>query len=79
MRSNNLARLKMQFEGDEELQGAVISTDPKKHQAFITKEEMKERWNGNTEAYYEKLTRAVDKAIDYSITYNGRLITPVYH
>lgn len=74
-----LARLKMQSEGDEELQGAVISTDPKKHQAFITKEEMKERWNGNTEAYYEKLTRAVDKAIDYSITYNGRLITPVYH
>lgn len=74
-----LARLRMQSGGEEELQGAVISTDPKKHQAFITKEEMKERWNGDTKLYYEKLTRAVDKAIDYSITYNGKLITPVYH
>lgn len=74
-----LARLKMQSGGDDSLQGAVISTDPKKHQAYITKEEMTERWNGDTRAYYEKLTRAVDKAIDYSITYDGRLITPVYH
>lgn len=74
-----LARLKMQSEGDDSLQGAVISTDPKKHQAYITKEEMKERWNGDEKAYYEKLSRAVDKAIDYSITYKGKLITPVYH
>lgn len=74
-----LARLKMQSEGDDTLQGAVISTDPKKHQAYITREEMKERWNGDTKAYYEKLSRAVDKAIDYSITYEGKLITPVYH
>ena len=74
-----LARLRMQTGGDEDLQGAVISTDPKKHQAFITREEMEKRWNGDTDAYYEKLTRAVDKAIDYSITYEGRLITPVYH
>ncbi len=74
-----LARLKMKSGGDDTLQGAVISTDPKKHQAYITKEEMEERWNGDTKAYYEKLTRAVDKAIDYSITYEGKLITPVYH
>ena len=74
-----LARLKMQSGKDESLMGAVISTDPKKHQAYITKEEMKERWNGDTDRYYEKLYRAVDKAIDYSITYNGSLITPVYH
>ena len=74
-----LARLRMQEGGDAALQGAVISTDPKKHQAFITKEEMEKRWNGDTDAYYEKLTRAVDKAIDYSITYEGKLITPVYH
>lgn len=74
-----LARLKMQSEGEDALMGAVISTDPKKHQAYITKEEMKERWNGDTEVYYEKLVRAVDKAIDYSITYEGKLITPVYH
>ena len=38
-----LARLKMQSGKDESLMGAVISTDPKKHQAYITKEEMKER------------------------------------
>ena len=74
-----LARKRMLSQGSEELQGAVISTDPKKHQAYITREEMSERWNGDTDAYYKKLTRAVDKAIDYSITYDGQLITPVYH
>lgn len=74
-----LARLKMNSEGEESLKGAVISTDPKKHQAYITKEEMKKRWKGDFDTYYEKLTAAVDKAIDYSLTYDGKLITPAYH
>ncbi len=74
-----LARLKMQSGGEETLKGAVISTDPKKHQAYITKEEMKKRWKEDFDTYYSKLTAAVDKAIDYSLTYNGRLITPAYH
>ncbi len=74
-----LARLKMQSDGDESLKGAVISTDPEKHQAYITKEEMKKRWKNDFDTYYAKLTAAVDKAIDYSLTYNGKLITPAYH
>ena len=74
-----LARIRMSEEKDASLKGAVISTDPKKHQAYMTKEEMAEKWNGDFDSYYEKLCRAVDKAIDYTITYNGKPIVPVYH
>ncbi len=74
-----LARLNQQKGSNDELDGAVISTDSTKHQAYMTKEEMKERWNGDFESYYEKLCDAVDKAIAYSITYEGELIVPAYH
>ena len=74
-----LARLRMQGGADKKLKGAVISTDPKTHQAYMTKEEMAEKWEGDSDAYYEKLCAAVDKAIEYSITYDGELIVPAYH
>ena len=74
-----LARLKLREGTEEGLKGAVISTDPKKHQAYMSKEEMQEKWGTGFDSYYKKLTEAVNKAIDYSITYNGELITPVYH
>lgn len=74
-----LARLKIQSGGDDALKGAVISTDPKKHQAYIDIGQMKERWEEDFDVYYKKLCDAVDKAIAYSITYEGKLITPAYH
>ena len=71
-----LARLR---KSQAETDSAVISTDPKIHQAYMTKEEMAEKWEGDFDDYYEKLCAAVDKAIDYSITYEGELIVPAYH
>ncbi len=74
-----LARKKL-LEGEKnELMGGVISTDPTKHQAFMSKEEMKEKWGDDFEKYYKKLTAAVDNAIDYSVVYNGELIVAAYH
>ncbi|MBR2410313.1 MAG: stage II sporulation protein D [Clostridia bacterium] len=74
-----LARKNMETGSDESLGGAVISADHKKHQAFMTKDEMKEKWGGGFDSYYEKLCNAVDKAIDYSLTFDGELIIAAYH
>ncbi|MBR3767421.1 MAG: stage II sporulation protein D [Clostridia bacterium] len=74
-----LARKKLLSGADEALDGAVISTDSTKHQAYMDKEEMKERWGEDFNEYYEKLCTAVDNAIDYSITYEDELIVSVYH
>lgn len=74
-----LARKKLESGSDAQLDGAVISTDPAKHQAYMSVEEMKEKWQDDFDAYYKKLTEAVDKAIDYSVTYNGELIIAAYH
>lgn len=74
-----LARKKLESGSDAQLDGAVISTDPAKHQAYMSVEEMKEKWQDDFDVYYKKLTEAVNKAIDYSITYNGELIIAAYH
>lgn len=74
-----LARTKMLSGGDSALSGAVISTDSTKHQAYMDKKEMKERWGEDFNTYYKKICDAVDNAIDYSITYNGELIVAAYH
>lgn len=74
-----LARKNMQSGGDKSLDGAVISTDSTKHQAYMSVEEMKEKWGKDFDLYYKKLCEAVDKAIDYSITYENELIIAAYH
>ncbi len=74
-----LARKKLKSGSDDELSGAVISTDPAKHQAYMTTDDMKSKWGNDFDKYYKKLTEAVDKAIDYSIVYKGELIVAAYH
>ncbi len=74
-----LARKSMLAGEKEELAGAVISTDSRTHQAFMTTDEMKARWDGDFQEYYKKLCDAVDAAIGYSLTYEGELITAAYH
>lgn len=74
-----VARKKIISGSDESLGGAVISTDPTKHQAFSDTEKLKERWGEDFDMYYEKICKAVDKAIDYSITFDGELIVAAYH
>ena len=74
-----LARKKLAEGEKSELQGGVISTDPAKHQAYMSVEDMKEKWGDSFDKYYEKLTLAVDKAIDYSIVYQDELIVAAYH
>lgn len=74
-----LARKKIAEGADGTIEDAVISTDPAIHQAFMSAEKMKERWGEDFTKYYEKIAAAVDKAIDYSITFEGELIVAAYH
>ncbi len=74
-----VARRKLMMGSDESISGAVISTDSAVHQAYLSEEEMRERWGEDFEKYYEKLVKAVDEAIGYGIFYEGQLIDAVYH
>lgn len=74
-----LARQQLSRGADPELMGAVISTDSSKHQAYMSIEEMKALWGDDFYRYYKKLSDAVDKSIDYSITYEDKLIVAAYH
>ena len=77
--ASTLARKNFLEGEDNSLSGAVISTDPAIHQAYMTKDEMEEKWGKDFGKYYEKIAEAVDKSIGYSVTYEGELITAAYH
>lgn len=74
-----LARKNLAQGADPNLMGAVISTDSTKHQAYMSKEEMQSRWGDDFQEYYDKICTCVDKAVDYTITYDGKPIVAAYH
>lgn len=60
--------------------GADTCDDPSHAQAWISREEMKERWGAiNYYRYYYKIRMAVDNTAGEIITYQGELVDPVYH
>lgn len=66
-------------EASEELNGADFSDDPAKYQAFLTNEQLRERWGTNYEAYYEKLSAAVDAVLPELLTYENTPIIAAFH
>ncbi len=65
--------------GDKSIDGAIISDDSSRHQGYISKDEMKNRWGDAFDAYYAKICNAVDEVIDEVITYDGEPIMAAYH
>lgn len=63
---------------DKSLDGADIS-DSSRHQAFMTTEQMKEKWGKSFDKYYKKLTKAVESVYGKKITYDGEPIMAVFH
>lgn len=60
--------------------GADVCDDPRHAQAWLSREEMRERWGiVNYYRYYYKIRQAVDATGNEVITYRGELIDPVYH
>ena len=55
------------------IQGADISDDSSKHQGYMTKEEMKEKWGDAYDVYYKKIADSVDEVIDKAIIRRSNL------
>lgn len=78
--SITLARRKMQTETDNgELDGAVITTNSKKDQGYMSVEKMHERWGEEFDVYYEKIASAVDEVYSCQIEYEGEPIIAAFH
>ena len=73
------AEYKKKNGSDDNVNGADISDDSSKHQGYMSKEEMKEKWGDAYDVYYEKIADAVDEVIDKIIVYDGEPIMAAYH
>ncbi len=59
---------------------AIISTDFRTHQAWISQDELRERWGAfNYFLRWSKISRAVSATRGLVLTHNGALIYPAYH
>ena len=59
---------------------AIISTDPATHQAWLSDEQLREKWGGLAYFWFsEKVNRAVAQTRGLVLTYNGEVIYPAYH
>ena len=59
--------------------GYYFTTDPSKHQAYLSPEEMKARYKNKYNEYYKKISDAVDSVISQVITYKNEPISAVFH
>ena len=64
---------------DASLQGAVISTDYRKHQGYLSAEEMHKRWGDLYDEYYSRISSAVDAVLDQTVTYKGEPAMTAFH
>ncbi len=56
-----------------------ISDNPSVHQAFITDDELKEKWGESYSIYSEKVREAVNDVLYEYLAYNGETAMTVYH
>lgn len=62
-----------------DMKGADLTTDSAKNQAFLTIEQMQERWGRNFGENYDKICKAVSEVEGLRILYNGEPILAAYH
>lgn len=59
--------------------GADICTDPTHCKAWISETQRRESWGSDADKNWEKISRAVDETAGEVITYNGEVISAVFH
>lgn len=64
---------------DETLKGAHISTDPNKHQGYMSNSDAKNFYKDKYEEYEKKVSNYVYQVIDKVIIYNNQPIIAAYH
>lgn len=62
----------------QQKKGVTLTDDYKKHQAYISPEEAKEKWGDKYEIYSKKITSCVNEVKDKFITYDGEIILPAF-
>lgn len=78
--SVTLARyMKAHNRHNDALKGAVISTDYRTYQGYLTEAGMRERWGEHFEEYYEKISAAVDEVLPLVISFEGQPILAAFH
>lgn len=59
--------------------GAEICTDSTHCKAWISEAKRRESWSADTDKNWEKISKAVDETADEVITYDGEIISAVFH
>ncbi len=57
---------------------ADVSDDYTKHQGYISKEELKEKWGEKFDAYYSKIENSVSSVENKIMTYDSKTIQPAF-
>ncbi len=60
-------------------QGAVICTNSAHCQAYISESKCKSNWGGSADANWAKISTAADETTGQIMTYNGEVISAVFH
>ena len=63
----------------QEHKGADICTDPTHCKAWISEAKRRESWGADADKNWDKISRAVDETAGEVITYNGEVISAVFH
>lgn len=63
----------------KDLKGADITDSSALHQAFLTTEEQKKKWNENYEANRNKIEKCIDEVQNLTLQYDGEYICAVFH
>lgn len=63
----------------ENHKGADICTDPTHCKAWISEEKRRESWGNDADKNWDKISRAVEETKGEVITYNGEVISAVFH
>lgn len=59
-------------------QGVKLTDNYKKHQAYISPSEAREKWGDKYEIYSKKITSCTDEVMNKIITYDGEIILPAF-
>lgn len=62
-----------------EHKGADMCTDPTHCKAWISEEKRRESWGADAEKNWDKISKAVEETKGEVITYNGEVISAVFH
>ena len=65
--------------GREELHGADFSDDPAKYQAFLTEDELRERWGTHYDVNYRRLSTIVGDVVENVLVYEDEPIIAAFH